>query len=456
MTSFRALSGNRDFRVLWIGEMLSELGSSMSMFVFPLLTYALTGSATHAALTEFAHLLGLVLVLLPAGVVVDRVDRRTVLLAASASGLVLYGVLALAIAQGWVTLPLIAAVAGLTGMCSGFVKPAQMSAVRDVVPTELLPAAMSQSQARQHIGALLGAPLGGLLFGVARWIPFAADAVSYVASLVGVSMLRTDLSPVKREDSRVFADLRESFAFLRSRAYLRHTLALAFLSNITINAVFFAAVMRLVAAGHEPAAIGLVETVFGGTAILGALFAPALVERMRTGRLIVLANWAWVPLVVPLYFFDNPLGVGLCLSLGIVLNPASNAALGSYRMHLTPAALQGRVASTTMFVVMLGMPAAPLLGGVLLERAGALTTFSVLGAVLLASALLGSGSRAIRSVPRPAEWREQPAEVRSRPSAPRGAEPPRDVRRSAHGGPRDHDPRDPTAPVGGPARRASE
>ena len=409
MTALGELSRNRDFRVLWIGETISELGSTMSMFVFPLLTYAVTGSAAHAALTEFAHLLGLVLTLLPAGVVVDRVDRRRILLSASAAGLVLYAVLTVALLQGWAGLALIAVVAGLTGVCSGFVRPAQTSAIRDVVPPHLLPAAISQSQARQHIGALLGAPLGGLLFGIARWLPFAADALSYVASLVGVALLRTDLSPTNRQPSRVMADLRASFAFLMSIAYLRHTLTIAFINNIAINAVFFAAIMRLVQDGHSAAAVGLVETLFGATAIVGAMIAPGLVERLRTGTLIIVGNWTWVPLVVPLYLAHHPVTVGLCLAGGILLNPALNAGLGSYRMTITPPALQGRVVSANMFIVMLGMPLAPLLGGVLLEHAGPLVTFGALGALLLTSAVIGTASKAIRSVPRPCEWRVQPS-----------------------------------------------
>ena len=95
MTALGDLSRNRDFRVLWIGETVSELGSRMSMFVFPLLTFAVTGSAAHAALTESVHLVGLVLALLPAGVVADRVNRRAILFLASASGLLLYSVVLL-------------------------------------------------------------------------------------------------------------------------------------------------------------------------------------------------------------------------------------------------------------------------------------------------------------------------------------------------------------------------
>ncbi len=60
MTRTRDLLRNHDFTVLWVGQTISELGSRMSMFVFPLLAYAITGSALWAAAAEAAHLLGLV------------------------------------------------------------------------------------------------------------------------------------------------------------------------------------------------------------------------------------------------------------------------------------------------------------------------------------------------------------------------------------------------------------
>ena len=73
--------------------------------------------------------------------------------------------------------------------------PAEMSAVRTVVPTEQLPTALSQQQARQHVASLLGGPLGGALYSVTRWVPFLFDAVTFAVSWVLLGRIRTDLSP---------------------------------------------------------------------------------------------------------------------------------------------------------------------------------------------------------------------------------------------------------------------
>ncbi|HYJ28328.1 MAG TPA: MFS transporter, partial [Nocardioides sp.] len=80
MPGYRQLSRNRDFTVLWIGDTVSELGSALSMFAFPLIAYALSGSAITSALVEAAYLGGLCATLLPAGVLADRVDRRRIML----------------------------------------------------------------------------------------------------------------------------------------------------------------------------------------------------------------------------------------------------------------------------------------------------------------------------------------------------------------------------------------
>src|SRR3954452_7177396 len=96
MTTYRELSRNRDFTILWVGETISELGSTMSLFVFPLIGYHLTGSTPLSGLLEAAALFGLCAMLLPAGILADRYDRRALMLMASATGAVLYGSLAVA------------------------------------------------------------------------------------------------------------------------------------------------------------------------------------------------------------------------------------------------------------------------------------------------------------------------------------------------------------------------
>lgn len=411
MTGYRSLARNHDFTVLWIGETISTLGSRMSMLAFPLVAYAVSGSTLTAAWVEAAHLLGLAATLLPAGVVVDRMDRRLLMVATSGAGVVLYGSLAVAGATGTLTIAHLVVVALLTGAGAGIFGPAQTSAIRTVVPTDDLPTALSQNQAREHVAGLIGAPLGGALYAVTRWLPFAVDAVSFAVSCFTLSRLRTDLSPARTgRRTRLRADLAEGLRFVVARPFFRVLLTWAALANLVTNALFFVALLRMIQAGHGPARIGLTETAAGLGGIVGALAAPYLINRLATGRLTVLIAWALVPPTIPLIWLGSPLAVGTSLFVLMLLNPAGNAGIGAYRIAVTPAELQGRVSATSQFVAMSVMPLSPLLGGVLLERYGGEVAIAALALATAGLALLLTLSRTVRTVPHPSRWALAPAE----------------------------------------------
>jgi MFS family permease len=408
MTSTRDLLRNHDFTVLWLGQTISELGSRMSMFVFPLLAWALTHSAMWAAAAESAHILGMVATLLPAGVFADRTDRRRLMRTASAVGLVLYTSLVVAQLTVGISIGHLLVVAALTGAGAGLFAPAETSAVRTVVPDEHLSTALAQNQARQHIASLVGGPLGGALFSIARWVPFAVDAVTYAASWVLLGRIRTDLSAVESGPRpRMRHSLVEGFGFIVHRAFFRVLLVWSALVNLLVNALFFVAILRLLEGGFAPVQIGLVETSVGLFGVLGAVVAPWLIARTRTGTLTVVIAWSFVPLAVPMVFWNNPAVVAAALSAGLFLNPAGNAGIGAYRMALTPPDLQGRVQSTSQFTSMLTMPLSPLLAGSLLAGLGGATAIGALIALTALVALIPTLSTSVRSVPRPEVWQAE-------------------------------------------------
>lgn len=409
MQSYRSLARNRDFTALWISQTVSSLGSRMSMFVFPLLTYALTGSAVVAAVSEALHLLGMVAVLLPAGVVADRVDRLRVMRFSSASGVLLYAGLAAAGVSGHLGLAQLLVTSLLTGVCAGLFAPAETSAVRSVVPTEDLTTALAENQAREHVAGLLGAPLGGTLYAGARWLPFAADAVSYAVSWVLLGRIRTDLSPVPHEGPRprVRDDLRTGAGFVLSRPFFRTMLVWSALSNLVVNALFFVAVLRLIEDGVDPVHLGLVETAAGAAGILGAVVAPWVIDRFATGRLTVAIAWSALPLLVPMALWSSPVVVAAALAVLLLLNPAGNAGIGAYRIAITPRDLLGRTQSFSYFASMSVMPLAPVVGGLSLSLLGGTGAVLALGVLVAAVALIPTLSRTVRSVPRPEVWRAE-------------------------------------------------
>ena len=415
MPSYRSLARNHDFTALWIGQTVSEIGSRMTLFVFPLVAYVLTGSALLAAATEAVHLFGLAGALLPAGVLADRYDRRRIMRIASGTGVLSYASLAAAGIAGSLTMPHLLVVALLTGIGAGVFMPAEISAVRTVVSAEELPTALSQNQARLHVASLVSAPLGGVLFAITRWLPFAFDAVTFAVSWLLLGRLRTDLSPAPYEGPRrrPARELAEGVRFVWARPFFRVLMVWSALSNLAVNALFFAAVLRLIEGGFDAWHIGLVEAVAGLAGIIGAVVAPWLIERTPTGRMTVVIAWSFLPLVVPMAMWNEPLVVAAALGLGMLLNPAGNAGISSYRIAITPPELVGRVQSTAQFASLSAMPFAPLLAGLLLTSVGGASTILALGAVTALVACIPTFSRSVRAVPKPAAWEryEAPALV---------------------------------------------
>lgn len=394
----------RDFRLLWISQTLNELGSRMSTFVFPLLGYALTGSVALAALVEAAHLLGLVATLLPAGVLADRVDRGRIMRGAALLGAIAYGSAAAAAVLGVLGLPHLLLTALASGVAAGLLGPAETAAVRTVVPPERLPEALSLNQGRQHVAGLVGGPLGGLAYGLARWLPLLADAATYLAAAILLRGLRSDLSAPPRSGRSARAELREGLAYLLRHPLFRLLSGWASLTNLTMNTLFLLAVLRLVEDGVPPLHIGLVETTSAAAGILGALLAPRMIRRLPTGWLTIGVAWSPLPLAIPMAFWPHPAVVAAALAGVLLLNPAGNAGMASYRLRITPPELVGRLQAASQFVSMLPLPLAPVLAGLLLHTWGGRDGVLLAAAACGLSALVPTASRLVRAVPRPDRW----------------------------------------------------
>ena len=287
MTSFRELRHNHDFTALWVGSTVSELGTRVSMFVFPLIAYALTGSTVVAGIAGATELLGMALALLPAGVLADRVHRGRLMRLTAAAGVVAYASLVAACALDALTIPHLLAAGLVTGAATGVFTPAEASALRTVVPSEQMTTALSQVQARHYVGALVGGPLGGALYTVSRALPFLFNTVTFAVSWVLLGRMRADLSagPRPAVRRRAVQDLAEGLRFIWQRPVFRVLLLWSPCANLVVNALFMAATLRLIEAGFPAWQIGLVETVAGACGILGALCAPWLTDRFPTGRL---------------------------------------------------------------------------------------------------------------------------------------------------------------------------
>ncbi len=177
---------NRDFLLLWGGQIVSSIGTQVSQLALPLLILALTHSPAQAGLLAAIRGLPYLLLVLPAGALVDRWDPRRVMLICDTGRALALASVPIALALGHLSLTQLYVVSLLEGMLFVFFDQANSNCFVRVVAKDDLPAAVAQNQAIYGTSALVGPALGGLLFGLGRGVPFLADAVSYAVSVAAV------------------------------------------------------------------------------------------------------------------------------------------------------------------------------------------------------------------------------------------------------------------------------
>ncbi|HEX8970859.1 MFS transporter [Oryzihumus sp.] len=404
----RSLWRNHDFTVLWAGQTVSTLGSAMSSFVFPIVGYAVTGSTTRAALALTSYTVGAIIFRLQAGALVDRWNRRLVMVACNGGGAAVFASLAVALLLGHLTLGHLLVAAFLSGLAGSFFGPAEAAAIRTVVPARQLPTAFSQNQARGHVASLVGPPLAGLLYSLSRAVPFLVDAVSYAISAVAICCLRTPLNaPPRSMDTprtTLRHDIAEGLRFLMSRGFFRATIAWGAMANFGVSALFLVLTLKLLGSGVHPATIGLVDAIGATSGLLGSLAAPRLIRTVPTGRLAIGTALLVGLGCLPMAFTNNVVVVGFLLAVALFCNPAGNAAIGSYLVAVTPDALQGRVSAALTFCVSVVNPLGPVVGGVLLATLGGQSAILVTSVLIALSAAVLLASKETRELPTPDSW----------------------------------------------------
>ena len=394
------LRRNRDFMLLWTGQVVSTVGSRASSVAFPLLVLALTGSPSRAGLVAFVQTLPFPILFLAAGIVVDRVDRRKLLLVADGARALAFASLAAALALDRITFAHILLVAFVEGSFFVFFRLAESAALPRVVPPQQIQAAVAQNQARDQGAELAGAPLGGFLFGLDRVLPFVFDAVSYAIGFLSLLFIRSPLQEEREpRTTRVREEVVEGIRFTWREPFIRAIVILVAGSNFAFNALFLVLIVRAQDLGASPALIGAMFALLGVGAVVGAIVAPAVARRVPARYVLVGILWLW-----GLYAFLLPT-LPSAIALGVVgavfgsLGPIFNVTLSAYRYALVPDRLLGRVGSVILLVAWGTIPLGGIAAGVLLETFGAVESMLVLAGVNLLVAVGATAARTVRNVP---------------------------------------------------------
>ena len=396
------LGHNRDYLLLWTGGAISLLGSQMSMVAYPLVALALTGSPTKAGFVGTSALLGQMVFRLPAGALVDRHDRRRTMLVADAlRGLVILGV-TVALVLGALGLPLLVVAAFTENAMGEFFRPASTAAVRRVIDPAQMPEAVSRSEARSYGATIVGPPLGGLLYGLAQYLPFAADAASYIYSFVSTFLVRTPMQPeppATTEPQRIITQLTGGVRWIWDHLLIRCMILSAAGFNVVFAALYLTVVVAARTAGATSVQIGIMLGMASLGGFAGSFLAVRLASYRHPSRLVLAIMWS-AGAVIPLMAINqNPYLLGALLAIPMVLAPTANTIIISLQVALTPDHMQGRVNAGGEFISGAASPLAPLAAGVLVTTLSAPTTLILIGGAMVVIAGLATASHSLRTIP---------------------------------------------------------
>ena len=360
----------------------------------------MTGSAATAGIVGFVGTLPYILFQLPAGAMMDRVNRRRLMIACDLIRLTALASIPVAALLGGLTIVQVVIVAFIEGTMFVVFRLGEVSAVRIVVPPEQYPAALSQNEARLRAATLLGNPIGGFLFDVGRTAPFLADALSYVISLATLLLIRTPFEEARTGQSQpMLKEIQEGIRWLWGQPYILIVNLAASVTNAFFQVVILVVIVAERDRGASASLIGLVLAGFGIGGVIGSLTGGWLSQRVRSNLVVITTLWLWVAMTPLVGVVGNPILLVALLGTLAMVGAIWNISVGTIYMRLIPDRLIARVSSVGSLTAFGALPLGALAGGLLVQAFGPATAGLIAGAGMLVVAALTTAAPSVRKGP---------------------------------------------------------
>jgi MFS family permease len=390
---------NRDYMLLWSGQMVSSVGTRVSQLAFPLLVLALTGSPAQAGLIAAMRGLPYALFILPAGAMVDRWDRKRVMILSDLGRLLALGSIPVAYQLGHLSIVQLYIVALIEGTLFTFFNLSETACLPQVVPKDQLGSAVAQNSMVDSVSGMIGPSFGGILYGLGRAVPFLSDAISYCASVISIFFIRARFQE-KRDAKplRLWTEIGEGLSWLWHAPVIRFIALLT--GGLILPVAGYGLILIVLAQSQHasPFVIGLILASGGVGSIIGAMFVGPLQRRFRFGTLMIVGTWMWALTWLLFALAPNPLMLGVATALSFIVVPIYMSLQFSYRLSVIPDHLQGRVNSVFRLLAFGSEPVGLALTGFLLQWIGPVPTVLVLFAPQLVLAIVATFSRHFRQV----------------------------------------------------------
>ena len=379
------LRRSRDFRLLWTGQLVSTLGRQITAVAVPYQVYQLTRSTLALGLLGLVQVVPLVLCSLAGGAVADAVDRRRLLLASNALLAGCSLVYAAGALHGHPPLGLLYAVSALAAGLSAVDQPARSATVPNLVPRELIPAAVALMFGLFQAALVAGPAVGGLIIGHVGLAPaYTVDVLSFGAALTSVALISPQPPRHELRESPL-RSIRSGLVFARRQPAILAGYA------IDLDAMIFGMPRALFPALAStvfhtgPSGLGLLYAAPGVGALAAVLGTGWLGHVQRLGRVVIGAVAVW-GLAIAGFGLTGSLPVGLALlAVAGAADSVSAVCRSTMLQTLTPDGYRGRMSATYSMVVMGG----PYLGDV--EAGAVASAFGVRVSVISGGLLCLAG-----------------------------------------------------------------
>ena len=391
---------NRDFLLLMSGQGISAIGTQVSQFAFPLLILALTRSPAQTGLITALRGLPYVLFSLLAGALVDRWNRKHVMILCDAGRALVLGSIPLAFAFGWLTLIQLYFVSLIEGTLFVFFHMAESATLPHVVEREQFSTATGYNEVLISSSVLLGPAFGGVLYTLSSMLPFLADAISYTASICSLFFIRAQFQEQRNAPpQRLWIEIKEGLTWLWGQQLIFFIALVT--GGLIVSSIGYTLIVIVLAQSQHASSftIGLIFASGGAGSVVGALFASSIQRRFGFARVMIGATWIWALSWLLFAFAFNPLLIGIANGLSYTIVPIFMVSQFSYRLALIPDALQGRVNSVFRLIAFGTQPIGLALTGVLLQAIGPIPTVLVLFVPQLALAIAVTLNRHVRHAP---------------------------------------------------------